>query len=230
MVMLPTYNEKENIESIVSDILKLDNVSIVVVDDDSPDGTGKIAEELAQQGPNRIHVIHRKERGRATAGFTGFQYALGQDVDCIIEMDADFSHNPAYIAQLLEKATDFDVVIGSRYAPGGKDSDRSPLRTLISKIASTYTRLFLGWSIKDWSGGYKCYRKEALGSLDFGSFYSKGYAVGMETLYRLKRNGYSMIEIPIVFEDRKLGNSKFSWHHIAEYFLTSAKLRLRQDL
>ena len=230
MVILPTYNEKENIEGIIDKIFKLDEIGVVIVDDGSPDGTGAVADALAAKNPNRIHVIHRQERGRASAGFVGFKYALTHDVDYVIEMDADFSHDPADIPRLLNMAQEYDVVIGSRYAPGGTDGDRTFIREVISKFASLYTRLLLGWPIKDWSGGYKCYSKQALASLDFSKFHSKGYAVGMETLYRLSKNGYSIVEIPITFEDRRLGQSKFSWHHIVEYFQTSAKLRLGQNL
>ena len=230
MVVLPTYNEKDNIRNIVQAILRNNHVSVVVIDDESPDGTGAIADELAKENSDIVHVIHRKERGRASAGFIGFKYALTHDVDYVIEMDADFSHDPADIPRLLSMAQEYDVVIGSRYAPGGKDGDRTFIREVISKVASLYTRLLLGWPIKDWSGGYKCYSKQALASLDFSKFHSKGYAVGMETLYRLSKNGYSIIEIPITFQDRRLGQSKFSWHHIVEYFQTSAKLRLWQNL
>ncbi|MDY6833271.1 MAG: polyprenol monophosphomannose synthase [Chloroflexota bacterium] len=230
IVILPTYNEKENIESITNKILKFDEISVVVVDDESPDGTGAIADELAAVNSDRIHFIHRKERGRASAGFVGFAYALAHDADYVIEMDADFSHNPADIPRLLNMAREYDVVIGSRYAPGGKDAERTLVREVISKIASLYTRLLLGRPIQDWSGGYKCYSKQALASLGFSKFHSGGYAVGMETLYRLSNNGYSIVEIPITFQDKRLGRSKFSWHHIVEYFHTSVKLRFRQNL
>src|SRR4030043_553831 len=208
IVMLPTYNERDNIESLVSEILQEGNVSLVIVDDNSPDGTGEIADRLAMQNPGRIHVIHRNERGRGTAGIAGFRYAIEQDVDCIIEMDADFSHQPKYISQFLEKVRDYDIVIGSRFVKGGR-SVRNPLRKLISDGANLYTRLLLGWHIRDWCGGYKCYTKTALSSLDFNNFYSKGYSIGMETLYRLINKGFSYVEIPIEFTDKRKG-SKFS--------------------
>lgn len=225
IVMLPTYNERDNIESLVNQILKKDNVSLAIVDDNSPDGTGEIADRLAIQNPKRIHVIHRKERGRGTAGIAGFRYALEQDVDCIIEMDADFSHQPEYIPQFLEKVRDYDIVIGSRFVKGGR-SVRNPLRGLISNGANLYTRLLLGWHIRDWCGGYKCYTKAALGSLDFNDIYSKGYSIGMETLYRLINKGFSYVEIPIEFTDKRKG-SKFSAKEITSYMLTAARLKLR---
>ncbi len=163
MVMLPTYNEKVNIERMVGEILKHDGVSIVVVDDSSPDGTGEIADRLAAENKGRIHVIHRKERGRGTAGIAGLKYAREQEVDCIFEMDADFSHDPRDIPRFLERIGDFDVVIGSRLVKGSK-SVRSPVRRIIGNGANIYASLFMGWHIRDWCGGYKCYRRAALKS------------------------------------------------------------------
>ena len=224
MVMLPTYNEKDNIENIVGRVLEQGDVSIVVVDDSSPDGTGEIADRLAAEKPGKIHVIHRQERGRGTAGIAGLKYAREQDVDCIIEMDADFSHDPGNIPQFLEKIRDYDVVIGSRLVMGSR-SQRSPVRRLISSGANIYTRLLLGWYIGDWAGGYKCYRREALRSLDFDAFYSKGYSIGMETLYRLVRNGFSYVEIPIEFTDRRRGEAKFSAGEIVSYAANVIRVR-----
>jgi dolichol-phosphate mannosyltransferase len=225
IVVLPTYNEKDNIESIVRELLKIDGLGIVIVDDDSPDGTGQIADRLAREHVDRVRVIHRKERGRGTAGIAGFKYALAQQVEYILEMDADFSHDPADIPRLMETAERYDVVIGSRYIAGGKDADRGLVRQLISRIASLYTRLVLGWDIRDWTGGFKCYRKQALASLNFDCFYSQGYSIGMEILCRLRKNGHSFVEIPIVFRNRKEGRSKFSFHHVIEYFINSLRLR-----
>ena len=226
MVMLPTYNEKDNIESMVGQILAVDDVGIVIVDDSSPDGTGRIADRLAEQNPGRIHVIHRTERGRGTAGIAGFRYALEQDVDCIMEMDADLSHDPKYIPQFLEKIQDCDVVIGSRLVKGGK-SIRTPLRKVVSNGANLYSRMVLGWRIKDWCGGYKCYRRTALASLDFDRFYSTGYSIGMETLYRLTKKGFRCVEIPIEFTDKRTGASKFSTREIVRYMITALRLRFR---
>lgn len=226
MVMLPTYNEKDNIEKIVPLILAAGDIRIVIVDDNSPDGTGEIADRLATENPGKIHVIHRQEKGRGTAGIAGFRHALEQDVDCIIEMDADLAHDPKYLPQFLEKIEDYDVVIGSRLVKGGK-STRTPLRGMISNSANLFTRLVLGWHIKDWCGGYKCYRRTALGSLDFGEFYSLGYSIGMETLYRLSKKGFSCIEIPIEFKDVRKGTSKFSTKEIVRYMATVMRLRFR---
>jgi dolichol-phosphate mannosyltransferase len=225
MVMLPTYNERENVENIVGEILRHRDVSIVVVDDRSPDGTGEIADRLASENPGRIHVMHRKERGRGTAGIAGLRYAREQDVDCVFEMDADLSHDPRQIPEFLERIRDCDVVIGSRFAKGSK-AERKPLRKLITDVARVYTQVLLGRGIKDWSGGYKCYRREALKSLDFDRFRSQGYSIGMETLYRLTRKGFRCIEIPIEFTDQRRGKSKFSVGEIMGYMVNVLRLRL----
>ncbi|MCX6000704.1 MAG: polyprenol monophosphomannose synthase [Chloroflexi bacterium] len=226
IIMLPTYNEKENIERLVGEIMLQGDVRLVIVDDSSPDGTGEMADRLASRNPNRIWVIHRQERGRGTAGIAGFRFVLEKGADCIIEMDADFSHDPRYIPQLLDKIKDYDVVIGSRLVKGGK-SVRTPSRKVISSTANVLTRIVLGWSIRDWVGGYKCYRREALASLDFGAFHSTGYSIGMETLYRLKRKGFTFVEIPIEFTDKRTGASKFSAREITRYMLTVFRLRLQ---
>jgi len=225
MVMLPTYNERDNIENIVDRILKHRDVAIVVVDDSSPDGTGQIADRLASENPGRVHVIHRRERGRGTAGIVGLGYAREQNVNCVFEMDADLSHDPGQIPEFLERIRDCDVVIGSRFVKGSKAS-RKPMRRLITDVARVYTQVLLGRGIRDWSGGYKCYRTEALKSLDFAHFRSQGYSIGMETLYRLTRMGFRCVEIPIEFTDQRRGKSKFSVKEIIGYMLTVLRLRL----
>jgi len=228
LVMIPTYNEKENVANLVEQIFSLklppdDTIRIVIVDDNSPDGTGKIADELAKRYSQNIHVIHRfTERGRGTAGIAGFRYALSQDVDAIMEMDADFSHDPKYIPVFLGLIRYYDVVIGSRFVEGGEQLDREFSRELISVFANKIYRFILGCQFRDISGGYKCYRKEALAALDFGDFFSHGYPVGMETIYRLYKKGFSFVEIPIVFPNRKYGASKFkmkeAWNAVAVAF------------
>lgn len=225
MVMLPTYNERDNIQKIVGRILKHEGVGIVIVDDSSPDGTGDMADLLASENPGRIHVIHRKERGRGTAGIAGLRYAREQDVDCVFEMDADLSHDPGQIPEFLERIRDCDVVIGSRFVEGSK-ALRKPVRKLITDVARVYTQVLLGGRIRDWSGGYKCYRRQALKSLDFNEFRSEGYSIGMETLYRLTRKGSRCIEIPIEFTDQRRGKSKFSAKEIVGYMVTVLRLRL----
>ncbi|MBN2186888.1 MAG: polyprenol monophosphomannose synthase [Dehalococcoidia bacterium] len=236
LVLLPTYNEKENIEPMAHAILQLEHrpemeqigiegIHIVIVDDDSPDGTGELAEKLREEAPSNIHVIHRKERGRGTAGIAGFKYALAQDFDYIIEMDADFSHNPDDIPRFLDEARNCDVVIGSRFASGGWCGKRSFIRKLVSRGAGLYARLILGLNIRDWHGGYKCYSRRALASLNFGDFFSRGYSIGMETLYRLAKSSWSYKEIPIVFQERAQGKSKFSVKEVLTYAKVALQLR-----
>lgn len=226
IVMLPTYNERDNLEPMVRKLLSLDHLSLVIVDDNSPDGTGDIADRLAQELPGRVHVIRRQEKGRGTAGIAGFKFCFSQPIDCIIEMDADFSHNPDDIPRLLEQAQHYDVVIGSRSIAGGRDIDRTWWRKIITNIASLYTQIFLGGVIKDWSGGFKCYRRETLAKLPWNHFYSHGYSIGVETLYRLVQSGATVHEIPIHFENRRAGASKFNMGQITEYLFNTLRLRL----
>jgi dolichol-phosphate mannosyltransferase len=227
MVMLPTYNEKENIESIVEEILKNNSVQIVIVDDNSPDGTGQIADKMGKQHAGRIRVIHRNERGRGTAGITGFKYALTQDVDCIFEMDADFSHDPADIPRFLEEIRTYDVVIGSRYIKGGKSINCHFKNILLSHISNIYNRVMLGLKVKDISGGYKCYRKEVLNAINLDNYISEGYCVGPETLFKIKNKKFTMKEIPIIFRNRIKGKSKADIKIIMEYPIVVLKLRLK---
>ncbi|HEX74230.1 MAG TPA: polyprenol monophosphomannose synthase [Dehalococcoidia bacterium] len=235
-VVLPTYNERENIELMVNAILDLEHtpaaknlrlqkMQIVIVDDNSPDGTGEIADKLADKHPDKTYVIHRTERGRGSAGIAGFEYALTQDVDYIIEMDADFSHEPSDIPRFLTEAEQYDIVIGSRYIPGGKSGSRSFTRHLVSRGADLYTRLVLGIDIKDCHGGYRCYRKQVLSYLNFDGFYSRGYSITIESLYKLLRNGCSYKEIPIVFRERCRGTSKFSIKDVLDYARIVWRLR-----
>jgi dolichol-phosphate mannosyltransferase len=240
LVMLPTYNERENLEAMVQAILSLEHsedmnqldvqsLQTVVVDDSSPDGTGELAEKLAEKHPGKIHVIHRQERGRGSAGIAGFKYALTQDFDCLIEMDADFSHDPNDIPRLLKEIKNCDVVIGSRFVPGGQTGPRSPFRKATSWGAGLYARLILRVGIRDWHGGYKCYGKQALACLEFEGFFSSGYSIGMETLYRLVKNGCSYKEIPIIFRQRTRGSSKFSIREILDYIRVTWRLGHRRE-
>jgi dolichol-phosphate mannosyltransferase len=240
LVMLPTYNERENLEPMVQAILGLEHsqdmnqldvqsLQIVVVDDNSPDGTGELAEKLAEKHAGKIHVLHRQERGRGTAGIAGFKFALAQDIDCLIEMDADFSHNPDDIPRFLKETKNCDIVIGSRFVPGGQTGTRSPFRKATSWGAGFYARLVLGIDIKDWHGGYKCYRKQALACLDFDGIFSNGYSIGMETLYHLVKNGCSYKEIPITFRERTRGYSKFSVREIRDYLGVAWQLRHKKE-
>ena len=238
LVMLPTYNEIENIRPMAEAVLAIETApetgeigvrsfELLIVDDNSPDGTGEIADGVAREHPGKVHVIHRKERGRGTAGIAGFRFALTLDVDCLIEMDADFSHDPNDIPRFLKEIRDYDIVIGSRFARGGKTGSRSLFRKTVSMGAGFYARSVLGINVRDWHGGYKCYRTQALARLRFEEFYSEGYSIGMETLYRLITAGCTYKEIPITFKERMQGVSKFSTREIRDYLTVAWRLRSR---
>lgn len=227
-VVVTTYNEKENLPALVPQILEKDKrISVVVVDDSSPDGTGKIADQLAKTSPNRVYVIHRKERGVGTALRDGFKEALKKGAEIIIQMDADFSHNPFYLSDFIKEIEGgAEVVIGSRYAKGGGIASRSGLRNFISKAANFYNHLFLGmWEISDTAGGYKAYLREVVENVKPESFVSRGYSIGVENLYRITKLGYKVKEIPILFSDRNAGNSKMSSYQILSYLVSVIKVR-----
>jgi len=209
-VVLPTYNEAGNLCRIVEQILSQSlDIGVVIVDDDSPDGTGEIADELRGAHPGRMEVIHRlHERGRGTAGIAGFKRCLELGAQWIVEMDADFSHNPDDIPRLIQASLDCDLVVGSRYVPGGQDSDRGLKRRLISWGANNYLRLVLGLNLRDCSSGYKCYRRHVLERLNPDSLHAAGPEIEPESLYRIKQLGFRICEIPISFRDRQVGESK----------------------
>ena len=215
-VIIATYNERDNIEPLIRRIfgLKLhseDRLSVIVVDDRSDDGTGEILGRLESEYRGKLHVVIRNERNRATAAITGFKRALGLPSDCILEMDGDLSHNPDYIPQFLSFVRHYDVVIGSRYVEGGGVTGWPLSRKIISACSNFIYRLVLGTKIHDLSGGYKCYRRKVVESLHFDEFFSNGYSIGVETLFHCYKRGYSFLEIPIVFQNRARGKSKFRW-------------------
>jgi dolichol-phosphate mannosyltransferase len=215
MVVIPTYNEADNLPAIVGELwsLEIDGLEILVVDDNSADGTGQIADELAEQYRGRFHVIHRPgKQGLGTAYLTGFRYALDHDADFVIQMDADFSHSPDYIPAMLEKCRDFDVVVGSRYVPGGRlDEKWSFWRYFLSWWAnSVYSRLILNLKVKDSTAGFKCWRRETLEAIDFNAILSNGYVFQVEMAVVTERLGFKPYELPIYFEDRRIGRSKMT--------------------
>ncbi|OGQ05316.1 MAG: hypothetical protein A2W61_06500 [Deltaproteobacteria bacterium RIFCSPLOWO2_01_44_7] len=216
-IVIPTYNERENLPLLVEKIfaLKIPNVTLIIVDDNSPDGTGDIAEELAKKYGN-IEVLHRKVFGRATAGLDGFKKALAKGAELIMEMDADLSHDPNDIPRFLEEIQTCDVVIGSRYG-AGRIVYRSWFRNFLSDFANIYNRTLLGLKIRDVSGGFKCYRRKVLASLDLNRFISTGYTIGAETLYRISKKGFKIKEIPIIFRDRTYGASKCTFKVMLNY-------------
>jgi len=214
-VVIPTYNEAENIAPMTGALFGLDipALSLLIVDDESPDGSGHIADDLASRYPDRMHVLHRTgPRGLGLAYIDGFRYALEHGADLVVQMDCDFSHSPRYIPQFLERIPDYDVVIGSRYVEGGKtDEDWGLGRWLLSWWAnSIYTRLILGCKVKDTTAGFKCWRRETLQGIDLNSIHAQGYVFQVEMAYVTERLGYRVLEIPIYFEDRRIGRSKMT--------------------
>jgi dolichol-phosphate mannosyltransferase len=215
-VVVPTYNEASNIEGIVRAALsELERVApdahrILVVDDNSPDGTGQIADRLAAE-LDTVEVLHRAGKlGLGQAYLAGFERALGAGAELVVEMDADFSHDPKYLRPLIAEADNADLVLGSRYVAGGGVRDWGLLRRLISRGGGIYARLILGVAINDLTGGFKCIRREVLEAIDFASVRAEGYVFQIEVTYRAQLAGFRVVEIPIVFRDRTAGSSKMS--------------------
>ncbi len=242
-LILPTYNEAENIEAIVGaagDVLAQATAEgrfggafrILIVDDGSPDGTGRIADRLAEQR-GWVQVLHRTEKnGIGPAYLAGFSHALEHGAGYVMEMDSDFSHDPADLARLLDavdrkRPDSADLALGSRYVPGGGVSDWGRLRRLISEGGSTYSRWVLGLQVRDLTGGFKCFRREVLEAIHFDGVRSQGYAFQVELTYRAVRAGFRVVEVPITFRDRQEGQSKMSWKIAAEAMWLVPLLRLR---
>ena len=209
-LVLPTYNEAENVEAFVEAVRgKLPAATrILIVDDNSPDGTGEIADRLAAED-ERIEVLHRpRKEGLGPAYVAGFRHALAGGAGLVLEMDSDFSHDPAYLPRLLEAAERADLAIGSRYVDGGGVSDWSALRRAISRSGSAYARLVLGLRVRDLTGGFKCFRREVLEAIDLDTIRSRGYAFQVEMTYRAIQRGFTVAEVPIIFRERRAGASK----------------------
>lgn len=227
MVVIPTYNECENMEKIAEAVLSQPvDVHVAIVDDNSPDGTGEIADALSVRN-ERVHVIHRQGKmGLGSAYITGFKYALQQGAQYVFEMDADFSHDPAYIPSLLEAARATDVVVGSRYVSGGGTENWGLVRQLISRGGSLYARVILGMPIWDLTGGFNCWRRDVLEAVDLDAVTSNGYAFQIEMKYRAFRRGFRLVEVPIVFVDRRVGESKMSGSIVREALWKVWRFRL----
>jgi dolichol-phosphate mannosyltransferase len=229
-VILPTYNEAENLERIVGAVLEqLPNSGrVLVVDDNSPDCTGEIADRLAASN-EAISVLHRtRKEGLGPAYLAAFHVALDGGAQRIVEMDADFSHDPSYLPRLIEAADHFDLVIGSRYVPGGGVTDWGPMRRFISRGGSSYARIALGLPVRDLTGGFKCFRREVLEAINLDTIEARGYAFQVETTYRAIRAGFRVVEIPIVFRDRADGTSKMSRSIVAEAMWRVPAMRFRR--
>lgn len=217
VICLPTYDERENLAPIVEAIhAAAPEVDVLVVDDDSPDGTGRLADELAARDP-RLKVLHRaRKEGLGRAYLAGFEWALRRDYGLVLEMDADFSHDPAYLPALFAASREADLVLGSRYVPGGGTRDWGLARKLVSRGGSLYARTILGVGIRDLTGGFKCFRREVLEAIDLPSVECSGYAFQIELTYRALKRGFRVVEVPIVFTDRRVGQSKMSRRIVLE--------------
>jgi glycosyltransferase involved in cell wall biosynthesis len=227
IVIVPTYNEKENIESLVTRLLALPiGVSIIIVDDNSPDGTGAIADRLAGEREGRVEVIHRSGKlGLGTAYIAGFMQALSEGGDLICTMDADFSHNPRYIPEMVERiGQGYDLVIGSRYVEGGGTSGCTTIRKLLSHGANIFARGILGLHAHDATAGFRCYRRQVLEGVGLDEIKADGYSFLIEMLYRVQRLGWRVGETPILFENRRQGVSKISQDEIIKALWTVLRL------
>jgi len=234
-LILPTYDEAENIEPIVHAALAVLGRAapgahhVLVVDDGSPDGTGDIADRLARDHA-AVEVLHRTERqGLGPAYLAGFAYALERGAGYVMEMDSDFSHDPADLSRLLVAVRDADLVLGSRYVPGGGVSDWGRLRRIVSRGGSLYARLVLGMKVRDLTGGFKCFRREVLEAIDLPTVRSRGYAFQVELTHRAVRAGFRVVEVPIIFRERERGQSKMTWRIASEAALLVPKLRFGRE-
>jgi dolichol-phosphate mannosyltransferase len=227
LVVVPTYNEAENLEELVPRLLAHDGFDVFVVDDNSPDGTGLVAEALAHESAGRVTVVHRPcKRGLGPALSTGFRYALGKHYRYVFQMDADLSHDPIYLPEMKQALEAADVVIGSRYVPGGRVLGWPAWRQALSQLGSLYSRLLLGLPIRDPTGGFKGFRREALATIMPPRLLSRGFAVQVEVNYRCFQACLRVVELPTAFADRSRGRSKMSLGIALEALLLVARLRL----
>lgn len=220
LIVMPTYNERENLPRMAQRLLALPTmVDLLVVDDNSPDGTGKLADELAAKHPE-IHVLHRAEKnGLGRAYLAGFKWALERGYEFVFEMDGDFSHNPDDVPAFLEAAQNADLVLGSRYINGIRIINWPLHRLMLSKGAALYVRIITGMPFTDPTGGYKCFRRRALQALDLDTVQSNGYSFQIELTHKLWRQRYRVAEVPIIFTERVQGHSKMSGHIVREALL-----------
>lgn len=228
LIVTPTYNEIENIQSLVEAVLEVvpETVEVLIVDDNSPDGTGQRADELSQKH-SRVHVLHREgKQGLGTAYVAGFRWGLEKGFDALIEMDADFSHHPRYLATMLETLNSHDVAVGSRYVEGGGTVNWGIGRKLISRGGSLYSRMILGAPIRDFTGGFNGWKRHVLEAIDLNTLKSDGYSFQIELKYRAFLKGFRIKEFPIVFEDRKVGHSKMNKRIVFEALGRVWELRL----
>jgi dolichol-phosphate mannosyltransferase len=228
LVIVPTFNERENLPVLVGDLLRQPNIRVLVVDDGSPDGTGGIADALAREHPGRLEVMHRTgRRGLGRSYIDGIAHAVRQPVDVICQMDADLSHDPRYLPYLIAATADADVVIGSRYVKDGAIVNWPRRRLLLSRFANTYIRLVTRMRAHDCTSGYRCWRRESLAALSLDDFTSDGYSFLVEMLYLAVGRGARVAEVPITFVERRLGESKLTKAVLFESALTPWRLIAR---
>lgn len=228
LVVIPTYNEAENLGQIAPELLAQPGCSLLIIDDNSPDGTGALADDLGQRYPGRVAVIHRPgKQGLGTAYVAGFQEATRSEHDFVIQMDADFSHCPDDVPRLIDACAHADVAIGSRYVPGGGAENWPLNRWLISRGASFYTQMILGLPVRDPTSGFKCFRRSALAGIDLQQIHATGFGFQVEMNWYCHRKGLRLTEIPIRFADRRLGQSKMSRQIFFEALWLVWRLRFR---
>ncbi len=230
-VIVPTYNEVDNLDDLLSQLLELPvSLGVIVVDDNSPDGTGELADKWVNAHPQRVHVIHRPGKlGLGTAYIAGFKKGLNQlDAKRLMTMDADFSHNPRYIPDMIVLSKDKHVVIGSRYVPGGGSRHCTWRRKLMSRIANQVARSALGLQARDTTAGFRLYRREVLDSIPLDRIFSSGYSFLVEMLFMCQRRGWQVGEVPIIFEDRRKGKTKISRNEVFKAQYTVLRLFLRR--
>ncbi len=231
LVIVPTYNERDNLPSLVQRILAQPApLELLVVDDNSPDGTGKLADEIAGKTP-QVHVLHRPEKnGLGRAYIDGFKWALARDYEFIFEMDGDFSHNPDDIPAFLKAAQNAELVVGSRYRDGIRVINWPLRRLMLSMAAAKYVQIVTGMPVTDPTGGYKCFRRRALESIDLDAVRSNGYSFQIELSHKIWRQGMNIVEVPITFTDRFQGNSKMSRKIVREAFWMVLRLLGQNNL
>jgi dolichol-phosphate mannosyltransferase len=230
VLCLPTYNERENLEAMIDAlgaVLETARDVVLVIDDGSPDGTGEIADRLAAEH-SWVSVLHRPvKEGLGPAYIAGFRWALSEGAELVLEMDCDFSHDPADVPRLIEASADGDLVLGSRYAPGGGTANWGLVRRVVSRGGCLYAQVILGLRVRDLTGGFKCFRRAALETVDLDALSAHGYAFQIETTYRISRAGLRIREVPITFVERRAGASKMTGSIVAEAMWRVPLLRLR---
>jgi dolichol-phosphate mannosyltransferase len=229
IAVVPTYNERSNLEQLVEKIQQfLPSLHILIVDDNSPDGTGELAEELSKRNPGQIFVLHRQRKeGLGKAYVDGFKEVLKKDYEYILQMDADLSHDPAHLPSFFEQIEHHDLVIGSRYLHGISVVNWDLKRLIMSKTATNYVRFVTGMPLTDTTSGYNCWRREALETIGFENVFSSGYVFLVEMKYKAYRKGFRIAEVPIIFVERKSGDSKLDWGVIFEAIWGVLKLRFK---